>query len=190
MIRATAIILACLALASPPLQAITINGTEIPDSLSLPDNGTTLVLNGAGIREKFFMDIYIGALYLQKGMHDPDVILADTGYASVLMHFIYSEVDREKITAGWTDGLTDNLTAARMQAIKPRLEKFNSLFRTVVKGDVIRIDYVPDSGTQVRINGEWRGSVEGNDFFRDLLRIWLGNNPISKSLKHDMLGLE
>jgi len=189
MIRATAIILTCLALASQPLHAVTINGTGIPDSVSLQENGTQLLLNGAGIREKFFMDIYIGALYLQKNMHDADAILADDGYASVLMHFIYSEVDREKITAGWTDGLTANLTAERMQAIKPRLEKFNTLFRTVVKGDVIRIDYVPDSGTQVRINGEWRGSVEGNDFFRDLLRIWLGKKPISKSLKHDMLGL-
>jgi hypothetical protein len=189
MIRATAIILTCLALASQPLHAVTINGTEIPDSISLQENGTQLLLNGAGIREKFFMDIYIGALYLQKNMHDADAILADNGYASMLMHFIYSEVDREKITAGWTDGLTANLTAERMQAIKPRLEKFNTLFRTVVKGDVIRIDYAPDSGTQVRINGEWRGSVEGNDFFRDLLRIWLGKKPISKSLKHDMLGL-
>ena len=190
MIRAAAIIFTCLVLASQPLQAVTINGADIPDSISLPDNGTQLVLNGAGVREKFFMDIYVGALYLEKSMHDPDAILADTGYASVLMHFIYSEVDRNKITAGWTDGLTANLPSARMQAIRPRLEKFNTLFRTVVKGDVIRIDYVPDSGTQVRINGEWRGSVEGNDFFRDLLRIWLGTEPISKSLKHDMLGLD
>jgi hypothetical protein len=106
------------------------------------------------------------------------------------MHFTYSEVSREKIIAGWNDGLADNLTAERMSAIKPMLEKFNALFRTVVKGDVIRIDYLPESGTQVRINNELRGSIEGNDFFRDLLRIWLGTHPVSKSLKHDMLGLD
>jgi len=147
-------------------------------------------LNGAGIREKFFLNIYIGALYLEQTMHEPGAILADTGYASILMHFTYHEVSNEKITDGWTDGLKANLTAQRMQDIKPRLDRFNSLFRTVVKGDVIRIDYLPGTGTQVRINNELRGSVEGNDFFRDLLRIWLGAHPVSKTLKHDLLGLD
>jgi hypothetical protein len=123
-------------------------------------------------------------------MHDPAAILADTGPACILMHFTYSEVSREKITGGWSDGLEENLSADRMSAIRPRLEKFNTLFRKVVKGDVIRIDYLPESGTQVRINDEWRGSVEGNDFFRDLLRIWLGAHPASKSLKRGMLGLD
>ena len=188
MTRVATIIFTCLILASQPLQAIVIQGIDIPDRVSLPGNGTQLVLNGAGIREKFFMDIYIGALYLEKQMSDPAAILADTGYAGILMHFTYSEVSREKIIAGWVDGLEANLTQERMQAIRPRLEEFNKLFRTVVKGDVIRIDYVPDSGTQVRINGEWRGAVAGNDFFRDLLRIWLGTSPVSKSLKNDMLG--
>ncbi|MGD8631215.1 MAG: chalcone isomerase family protein [Gammaproteobacteria bacterium] len=190
MTRVRTTIFACLAIASQPLQALTINGTDIPDSVSLPGDGTQLVLNGAGVREKFFMDIYIGALYLESRMHDPAAILADTGHAGILMHFTYSEVSREKIIAGWVDGLEANLTEERLQAIKPRLEKFNSLFRTVVKGDVIRIDYAPDTGTQVRINGEWRGSIAGNDFYRDLLRIWLGASPVSKSLKHDMLGLD
>jgi len=188
MPRVTAIIFTSLALASQPLQALMISGIDIPDAVSLPDNGTRLVLNGAGVREKFFMDIYIGALYLESKTHDPAVILADTGHAGILMHFTYSEVSREKIIAGWMDGLQANLTEERLQAIKPRLEKFNTLFRTVTRGDVIRIDYVPETGTQVRINGEWRGSVAGNDFFRDLLRIWLGTSPVSKSLKHDMLG--
>lgn len=188
MTRVATIVFICLALAAQPLQALTINGVAIPETVSLPNSGTQLVLNGAGVREKFFLDIYVGALYLEKPERDPDVILADAGPAGILMHFTYSEVSREKIIDGWKDGLAENLTAERMSAIKPRLEKFNTLFRTVGKGDVIRIDYLPESGTQVRINDEWRGSVEGNDFFRDLLRIWLGTHPVSKSLKHDMLG--
>jgi hypothetical protein len=59
----------------------------------------------------------------------------------------------------------------------------------VHKGDVLSIEYTPHRGTEVRINGEWRGAIEGNDFFRALLKIWLGANPVSKSLKQDMLGI-
>ena len=190
MNRLTATLFTCLVLACQSPRAITINGTEIPDTLKVPGSDTELLLNGAGIREKFFVDIYVGALYLEKRVQDPAAILADSGPAGILMHFTYSEVSREKIIEGWKDGLAENLAAERMRAIEPRLEKFNALFRSVVSGDVIRIDYVPESGTQVRINDEYRGTVAGNDFFRDLLRIWLGAEPVSKSLKHDMLGLD
>ena len=52
----------------------------------------------------------------------------------------------------------------------------------------MRIYYRPDTGTEVRINGEWRGAIKGNEFFRALLGIWLGEDPVSKSLKQEMLG--
>jgi hypothetical protein len=68
------------------------------------------------------------------------------------------------------------------------VDAFNKLFTVLKEGDVLRIDYSPAKGTEVRINDEWRGAVEGNDFFRALLKIWIGSNPISKSLKQDMLG--
>ncbi len=38
-----------------------ISGIDIPDTL-----GNGLVLNGAGIRSKFFFDLYVGGLYLKE----------------------------------------------------------------------------------------------------------------------------
>jgi len=177
-----------LALSSFTVSAVEIEGVEIPDTLSLPNSDTTLLLNGAGIRKKFFMDIYIGALYLESQTTEAKAILQGTGAASVMMHFLYSEVSKDKITDGWTDGLEKNTSHTKMQTLKESLTTFNKLFRTVRKGDVIRIDYLPDNGTQVRINGEWRGTVEGNDFFRSLLSVWLGEKPVTKSLRESMLG--
>lgn len=172
-----------------PAGAQKIQGVEIPDTLSVPASDTMLILNGAGIREKFFLDIYIGALYLPAATTDASAILNDTGPASVLMHFLHSKVSREKIIAGWQDGLAANLSGTELAALQPRLDMFNNLFTEVSKGDVVRIDYTPARGTEVRINNEWRGAVEGNDFFRALLRIWLGTSPVSKPLRQGMLGL-
>ena len=179
-----------LTLSSFTVTAMEIEGVDIADTLSLPNSGPTLVLNGASIREKFFMDIYIGALYLESKTTDAKTILNDTGAASVLMHFLYSEVSKEKLTDAWTDGFESNTSHKTMEAIEERVMMFNKMFRTVHEGDVIRIDYLPDSGTHVRINGEWRGTVEGNDFFRALLAIWLGDRPITKALRKGMLGEE
>ncbi|MGD2137074.1 MAG: chalcone isomerase family protein [Gammaproteobacteria bacterium] len=188
MHKQTVLFALCLLFTVATAEAGKIAGIEIQDTYTLPGSDSILRLNGAGIREKFFLDIYIGALYLPSTSADVDTILNDNQAASVLMHFLYSEVSKQKITDGWKDGLDDNLGKEQMAALAPRLEKFNSLFRTVHEGDEIRIDYLPESGTNVRINGEWRGAVEGNDFFRALLRIWLGSDPVSKPLKQAMLG--
>jgi len=186
--HAVLLLLLSLLCTSLPASALGLEGVDIPDTLTLPGSDQKLILNGAAIRKKFFLNIYIGALYLPARTTDASAILTDTGAASVLMHFLYKEVGKDKITDGWNDGLRENITTEEFQALAKRLEQFNSLFRTVRKGDEIRIDYNPVSGTAVRINDEWRGSVEGNDFFRALLKIWLGGHPVSSALKNGMLG--
>jgi len=180
----------CLFFANSIMAAKEIEGVAIPETYAFTNDETKLVLNGAGIREKFFLDIYIGALYLPARTTDAGAILSDTGPASVLMHILYGEVSKQKITAGWTDGLKANLSDEEMLDLKPQLVKFNSLFNDLNNGDLIRIDYIPGTGTEVRINNKRHGVVEGNEFYRALLRIWIGSNPVTRSLKQEMLGNE
>ncbi len=168
--------------------ALEIEGIEVPATIRSGDGNTELVLNGAGLREKLYIDVYVAGLYLPARISDAATILGDDGPASVIMNIVYSKISKKKITDGWIEGLDDNTTADERKAIQPRLEAFNRLFTAMQKGDELRIDYTPARGTEVRLNGELRGSVEGNDFFRALLKVWLGSDPVSKSLKQDMLG--
>jgi hypothetical protein len=186
-VRIAALLLA-LAVITHPATAARIADTEIPDSVRLAGVDSELLLNGGGVRKKFFMDIYVGALYLPTRTNDASAILSGSGPASVRMHFLYKEVSKEKITDGWNDGLSANLAPAEYAALQPRLEEFNRLFRTVRSGDVISIDFTPGTGTEVRINNELRGAVPGNDFYRALLKVWLGSEPVSDALKQGMLG--
>ena len=189
--RTSALLLSSsLILASFPASSVTIDGIAIPDTLTVANEGPVLVLNGAGVREKLFLDIYVGALYLPAKSGDAQAILSASGPACVTMHFLYKQVSKEKITDAWEDGLAANNTTTEMQTIQPQLEKFNALFRTMHKGEVIRICYLPGTGTEVRINGERRGNVEGEAFFHALLAIWLGAHPVSNGLKQGMLGID
>ncbi|MBK5259345.1 MAG: chalcone isomerase family protein, partial [Thermoanaerobaculia bacterium] len=43
-------------------EAATVGGVDISDKTTV--GGQTLVLNGAGLRKKFFIKVYTGALYL------------------------------------------------------------------------------------------------------------------------------
>ena len=188
MYRHTLTLMLVLLMHSAPTYALEIEGVEIAETIPSGDSKTTLLLNGAGLREKLYIDVYVGALYLPAKTTDAGAILGDEGPASVLMHILYKEISKQKMTDGWIDGLDANLSSSELQALQPRLDAFNKLFTAARKGDVLKIEYTPEKGTEVRINGEWRGAVAGNDFFRALLKIWLGPNPVDKSLKQDMLG--
>jgi len=64
------IILCCLLLTSGTVSAREIAGVTVEESLPARDGGV-LQLNGAGIRSKFFFDIYIAELYVQQPAGTP-----------------------------------------------------------------------------------------------------------------------
>lgn len=177
-----------LVLGSAPSLAAEVAGVEIPETAQLGDGGSALVLNGAGVRKKFFFKIYAGALYLPERARTLSEVVAQMGPRRVLMHFLYGEVTREQLVEGWNEGFENNHTEAEMAALRPRLEQFNALFETVKEGDRIVIDYLPASGTRVTIRDEVKGMVPGRDFNDALLRVWLGDEPASRDLKRAMLG--
>ena len=104
------------------------------------------------------------------------------------MHFLHDEVSQEKLVDAWNEGFKKNQSEKSMKTLGPRIEQFNKLFQTVHKGDVITLDYIPDDGTTVRINGTEKGKVPGADFNRALLEVWLGKEPVDSDLKRALLG--
>ncbi len=159
---------------------------NVPEQIKLAD--TALVLNGAGVRTKFFFDIYVGALYLSQKTKDAEVAINMGGPKRVLMHVLYDEVAKEKLIDGWNDGFKNNHTHEQFEALKSKLEAFNKLFNTVNRGDYIILDYLPESGTQVSINDKIKGVIPGKEFYFALLRVWLGKYPADSGLKGGMLG--
>lgn len=173
---------------SSSVPAQTIADIDIADTISLSPKSNKLILNGAGIRSKFIFDIYIGALYLETKYTNADDIYKAPGAKSISMHFLYDEVSKEKLVAGWNDGFENNHSSDELKKLNDRITQFNDLFITVKKGDTINLNYIPDSGTNIIINGANRGQVKGEDFFVALLKIWLGHAPADSDLKAAMLG--
>jgi hypothetical protein len=164
-----------------------IEGVSVPEKIAV-DSGTVLSLIGAGVRTKFFFDIYVGALYLPETMHDVEQVIDDPGPKRVGMYILYSEISKEKITSAWTEGFEDNNTDAQLKSLQQRLDQFNGMFKDLKEGDVVFMDYMPDMGTQLVINGQEIGTIEGHDFNTALLKVWLGKSPADSDLKSAMLG--
>jgi len=149
-----------------------------------------LLLNGAGIRYKFFFKIYVGALYLADKQNSADQILKSSQANRVVMHFLYDEVEKEKLVNAWLEGFEENVEESVFKTLKDRLDNFNAMFSDLHKGDVVLLDYIPQQGTRVTIKGVQKGVIKGEDFNQALLSVWLGEEPVTEELKDAMLGIE
>jgi len=185
--RALGATLLCLPMLA---QALQLAGVEVPRQVSVQGIEQPLLLNGAGVRKKFFVKVYVAGLYLPQPQRDAAQLLAAPPPNRVLMHFVHSEVSREKMDAAWLDGFEANLGQAQFSALRPRLQQFMDLFGTLYQGDRVWLDHLPGQGTRVSINGELRGVVPGSDFNAALLAVWLGAEPVTDSLKKGLLGAD
>ena len=169
----------------PSAWAVEIEGVHIPDQVVV--EGSALQLNGAGVRTKFFFDIYVGALYLPQARHQAAVILAKPYPAHVSMDILYGKVDKEKLAKGWNAGFEKNLSKPSYKVLQARLSYFNKMFPDVRKGDHLAFDFLSDGTTVVRLQGRELGRVSGEDFQKALLQVWLGDKPADRDLKKAML---
>lgn len=165
-----------------------IAGVEVAASVTNSE-GVVLHLNGAGIRKKFIFDIYIAELYLQNPGKTTKAILAGDTARRMVMHILYDEISQDKLIDGWNDGFKGNSDDQVLDQLKENIAKFNEMFGEVKKGEQIVLDYIPGVGTKVTIAGVEKGIVPGKDFSDALLLIWLGEKPVTKSLKKELLGV-
>jgi len=169
-----------------PAQAIEVGGTTVPDRLTLTESKQPLVLNGAGIRKKFFIRVYVGALYLDVPATDAGRILSSAGPRVMRLHFV-RDVDQEASARAWTDAIRANHSPDEVRMLDARLATFRKLMPAVRRGDILRVDMLPNGATRLVVNDQPRGTIEGADFQRALLRAWIGAHPADTDLKQSVL---
>lgn len=168
--------------------ARTIAGVDVPEQKQVAEISAPLVLNGAGVRTKFFFDIYVAALYLPEKTQDMQVILDGKRPKQLAMHFVHKSVTKDKIIAAWEEGFSANLSPEEKKSLEKELTQFGGFAEDAKTGDSMILDYIPGKGTRVLMNNKEKGWIEGEKFNQALLKIWLGEHPIAKKLKQQLLG--
>lgn len=173
------------------VQAAEVAGVKLDDTLRMVPGGPELVLNGAGIRTRAIFKVYVAGLYLSAKRGTTADVLALAGPKRVAMTML-RDLSAQQLSEALADGIRSNSTAAEQEALKARTDELVAVMNALgeaKKGDAILLDFLPDSGTGLVVNGQARGKpIAGDDFYRALLRIWLGDKPVDGDLKRGMLG--
>ena len=184
-VRVAALVAALLA--APGLHALEVAGVQVEEKAKV--GSQDLVLNGAGIRSKVFIKVYIGALYVPQKASSAAALVDGNGPRRMSLRLL-RDVDADSLYNALRDGLKDNSSEAEQAAFKPQRDQFAAIMRKVgnaKNGDTVTLDFSGE-GVAVSFNGESKGSVAGAPFAKALLKVWLGDNPVDGSLKKALLG--
>src|SRR3954470_5008847 len=185
----TKVATAFIALAALAANAAEIAGVKLDDKTQVESRD--LVLNGAGLRKRFrVVNVYVIGLYLAVKKSDAAAVLALGGPKRAEIHML-RDVGADAFTEALVDGLRANHAEADFKALEPRVKELSDIMAQIGEaknGMTIALDWT-GAATALVVNGKPAGKpIAGEDFYRALLRIWMGDKPVQDDLKKALLG--
>ncbi len=169
--------------------SVVVEGHAFAERIRLIDN--ELVLNGTGVRAVAWFKGYAAGLYLPRRASDAQAVQALPGPKRLRLVML-QDVPATEFSKAFVKGVSRNTDAAELDALRPRMEQFARAIDEggqVRRGDVIDLDFLPAEGTLMLLNGQRRGAaLPGEDFFRALLRSFVGARPFDERLRAGLLG--
>lgn len=159
-------------------------GVTLPDTAKAGE--TSLVLNGMGLRTKYFAKVYVAGLYLEAKQNDPAKILAADTARRLEMQFLRS-VDKGKIADAWGECLEGNSPGAAVD-VQQAFQQLEGWTADMETGHKMTFTYQPGKGTEVAVQGAVKGNVAGKPFADAIFACWLGPAPPNPELKTGLLG--
>lgn len=182
LIAALSAVALVLATASPAY-ARRCEGVSLPETISV--DGTQLTLNGMGIREATVLqvNVYVAGLYVVTPSRSADEILGSDTTKRMVLHFVH-EVSRAQVIEAFTEGFQRNAPGTPGNKINQLLGGATDMH----EGDTMTFTYVPGRGTTLVVNGVTKATVEGADFGRAVMSLFIGRRPPNSGLRTGLLG--
>ncbi len=170
---------------STPAPAAQLDNVFFPDRYIEDD--VDLKIRGTGVlRYMVFVKAYAGGLYL------PEEVPSDDALSEVPKRLeveYFHAIKGEDFGPATRKMIAKNVDDLTLQRLESKIELHGRMYEDVKPGDRYSLTYIPGRGTELALNGEPKGTIEGSEFAAALFSIWLGNKPIDKSFKKQILGL-
>jgi Chalcone isomerase-like len=156
----------------------------------LPVNGSDLTLNGLGVRKATFLkiNVYVAALYVTQPARDATPLINSDTPQQLVLHFV-RDVGVDDLRKAFAEAFEHN-GADQAPGMKERIARLNGWMTDMKTGQRLTFVRLPHAGVQVTVNGAQKGTIEGDDFARAFVSIWLGATPPNPELKSGLLGGE
>jgi Chalcone isomerase-like len=165
-------------------QAAELDGVQLPEALQA--DGTTLHLNGYGLRTYSLLGIhiYVAALYLEHPGTDPKQIIRSPETKLLIVRF-ERNVSADQARQAWQEGLANNCQAPCH--LDPNdVARFLAEIPAMHAGDNYSLLFTR-RGATVAVSGHQVGIISRPEFAEAMLATFLGPRPASEKLKQELL---
>lgn len=170
-------------------QAATLEGQQFDDTVVLGQH--KLQLNGLGLRGVAWLKAFVAGLYVTTPSRDAAALLAETGPRRLRLKIMLQAPSNEL-----TKSLLRRVKRYETPEVQARLADRLALFAQqldglgqLMPGDVVDMDYLPGKGLVLSRNGKAAGKpVVGDDLYRAVLQIFVGEHAIDPRMKQGLLG--
>jgi hypothetical protein len=180
----------CLLLSAVPMLGAAGEVAGVPVDEAMTVANQKLVLNGAGIRTRAFFKVYVAALYLPQKKDSLKDIIALPGAKRVSVTML-REVSSDELGQALITGIRKNSSPEETRRFGLQLLAMGDIFGKIPKlkkGESFSVDWVPNSGTIIMVDGKAAADPIPDEAFYDaILKIWLGEDPADSGLKAAML---
>jgi hypothetical protein len=184
LIRRALVILAVILPICSVARAAELDGVQLPPTLQV--NGTTLRLNGYGLRTYSLLGIhvYVAALYLEHPSSNAAQIIQSPETKLLIVRF-ERNVSADQARNAWREGLEKNCQAPCR--LDPNdVAQFLSQIPAMHAGDNYSLLFTR-SGASVAVSGRPLGFISRPSFAQAMLATFLGPRPASEKLKQELL---
>lgn len=164
--------------------SVTIERVDFDRRITVDDQD--FVLHGVGLlRYRVIFRAYVGALYVGDG-HSIDALWEKSTPVRLELEYFWA-IRGDQFGPAAEPFLEDNLTEEEWDSIRDRAQQLADLYEDVQPGDRYALTFIPGRGTELALNNEPLGVIEGDDFARLYFRIWLGDAPIDRRFRDQLL---
>lgn len=162
-------------------------GEEVPTTLDA--NGTQLTLNGAGLREKYWLDMYVGSLFVESKTSDSKAVITADKPMAIRLQIVSGLITSDKMISACTEGFEKSAKDG-YKTSQAKMDQFMNVFKKdeIVDGNNYNIIYTPGTGTQIYLGNTLKDTITGLDFKKALFGIWFCSEPADEDLMEGMLG--
>lgn len=177
--------------ASLHASAVEVGGVNFPPQVDV--NGSTLQLNGAGLRYKAVFKVYAAGLYTPRKAASLEEILKTPGPKRMSITML-REIDAGELGKLFSRGMEDNMDRTAFAQLIPGILRMSQIFsdhKKLQAGDNFTLDWVPNQGLMISVKGKSQGApFKEPEFFAALMGIWLGKSPADWQLKNALLDIK
>lgn len=187
-LRRIALALLLLGTTSFAYAAREIRSASFEDSVTVALNGQRMGLAGVSAVERNYLTFYAVGLYVPKPNPDAAALGRGTEPCRIALQWLAPSVSADAARAYWMEEFKRSSgTAQQFAHLTGMINRFVTAAGSAVKGDVLAIDYDPESGLALSRNGAQVGRYPGVEFARAVIGIWLGEQAPAER-REELLG--